>query len=376
MKQAKLPENKENPKISIIVPIYKVEKYLEQCIESIIHQTYQNLEIILVDDGSPDKCPEICDDYAKKDKRIRVIHKTNSGLGAAYNTGLNAATGEYIGFVEPDDWIEPEMYEVLYKNAKYYDTDATKCGFWIYNSLNPNLNRNRQGIPGMVCNEPRGAFKIEDYELLCAYHSSIWSYLYKASFIKNIKFVEAKGAAYVDAPFGFEFLCKAKRLSIVPRAFYHWRLENHANSSSLTDKRILAMADRFIEAKAVLKRTGKYEALKEIFYLHARNANYMTYKNVNLKFKYEYFKKLQILFSDLKSDKNFQFKYFDKNSRRWIKSIYNNHFIKATFSFQELRCFLIDFNIKKKSFLLQILGIQISKGHFHRPALITWRISS
>ena len=97
--------------ISVIVPIYKVEKYLDECIESIVNKTYRNLEIILVDDGSPDKCPEMCDQWAKKDERIRVIHKENGGLSSARNAGLDVATGDYVGFVDSDDFIERDMYE-------------------------------------------------------------------------------------------------------------------------------------------------------------------------------------------------------------------------------------------------------------------------
>lgn len=106
-------ESADMPKISVIVPFYNVERYARQCIESIKNQTYINLEIILVDDGSPDNCGEICDEYAASDNRIKVIHKPNGGLSSARNAGLDAATGEYIGFVDSDDWIEPEMYEKM-----------------------------------------------------------------------------------------------------------------------------------------------------------------------------------------------------------------------------------------------------------------------
>src|SRR5699024_9631307 len=102
----------ENYKISVIVPVYKVESYLERCILSIIKQTYKNLEIILVNDGSPDNCGELCDIYAKKDSRIKVIHKKNGGLSDARNVALDIATGDYIGFVDSDDWININMYEV------------------------------------------------------------------------------------------------------------------------------------------------------------------------------------------------------------------------------------------------------------------------
>ena len=97
--------------ISVIVPIYNVEKYLDKCIESIVNQTYKNLEIILVDDESPDNCPEICDKWAERDSRIKVIHKENGGAGSARNAGIEASSGEWIGFVDGDDWIEPNMYE-------------------------------------------------------------------------------------------------------------------------------------------------------------------------------------------------------------------------------------------------------------------------
>lgn len=102
-----------NEKVSVIVPIYKVEKYLDRCVQSILNQTYRNLEIILVDDGSPDNCPQMCDAYAKQDSRIKVIHKENGGLSDARNYGLDIAQGHYISFVDADDYIHPQMYEIM-----------------------------------------------------------------------------------------------------------------------------------------------------------------------------------------------------------------------------------------------------------------------
>ncbi len=104
-------------KVSIIVPIYKVEQYLKRCLDSLVNQTYKNIEIILVDDGSPDQCPQICDDYAREDSRIKVIHKENGGLSDARNTGLKAATGEYVMYVDSDDYIERDSCEKLINNA-------------------------------------------------------------------------------------------------------------------------------------------------------------------------------------------------------------------------------------------------------------------
>lgn len=125
----------QNSLISIIVPVYKVEDYLEKCIDSIINQTYKDLEIILVDDGSPDICPQICDDYAARDDRIRVIHKENGGLSDARNAGLDLATGDYIGFVDSDDYIAPDMYELMLESIQKNNADICICG---YKQVKPN----------------------------------------------------------------------------------------------------------------------------------------------------------------------------------------------------------------------------------------------
>ncbi len=124
------------PKISIVVPIYNVEKYLVQCVNSIINQTLTDIEIILVDDGSPDNCPKICDDYAKKDSRIKVLHKKNGGLSSARNAGIKVATGEYIGFVDSDDYIELDMYEKMYSIAKQYEVDFVMSDYYRFNDDN------------------------------------------------------------------------------------------------------------------------------------------------------------------------------------------------------------------------------------------------
>jgi len=117
----------DSPKISVIIPVYKVEMYLRKCLDSVITQTYQNLDIILVDDGSPDNCPIICDEYAERDTRIRVIHKNNGGVASARNAGLREATGEWIAWVDSDDWIEPDMYGYMLENANKYGADIAIC---------------------------------------------------------------------------------------------------------------------------------------------------------------------------------------------------------------------------------------------------------
>lgn len=120
---------KSNVLISVILPIYKVEKYLQRCVESIINQTYTNLEIILVDDGSPDGCPTICDDYATKDQRVKVVHKKNGGLSDARNAGTMCANGKYIAYVDPDDVVSSDYIEYLYRLTENGQYDISGCDF-------------------------------------------------------------------------------------------------------------------------------------------------------------------------------------------------------------------------------------------------------
>ena len=126
------------PEISIIVPVYKVEKYLDTCVRSILEQTFADFELILVDDGSPDRCGALCDAYAAEDERIIVIHKENGGLSSARNAGIEAARGNYIGFVDSDDSIAPDMYHFLYENMKKEQADLSMCGlFDVYAGREP-----------------------------------------------------------------------------------------------------------------------------------------------------------------------------------------------------------------------------------------------
>ena len=115
------------PQISVIVPVYKVEPYLDRCVKSVLNQTFSDFELILVDDGSPDECPRLCDEWATKDNRIQVIHKENGGLSDARNVGFEASTGEWITFVDSDDWLDATMYEIMLKHAANCAAQAVIC---------------------------------------------------------------------------------------------------------------------------------------------------------------------------------------------------------------------------------------------------------
>lgn len=177
----------EKEKISIIIPIYNVEQYLERCIDSVLCQTYKNLEIILVDDGSPDSCGTICDTYAKKDDRIKVIHKESSGVSDARNRGLNIATGDYIGFVDSDDYISEDMFKTLYELLKTYKADISTVSFYemfngkvigVRNSNNLEIMNKEEALKELYRDD-----KIQSY---------CWNKLFKRELFEGIRFPSGK----------------------------------------------------------------------------------------------------------------------------------------------------------------------------------------
>lgn len=171
--------------ISIIVPVYNVEKYLNKCIESIINQSYKSIEIILVDDGSKDSSGKICDKYAKSDNRIKVIHKVNGGLSDARNSGLKIAKGRYVGFVDSDDYIAPDMYEYLYKLIKNNDACISVCN---YEKIWDNITKKDEEINlynDIILNRKEALRYIIDDKILKSY---AWNKLYKVELFKNIEY--------------------------------------------------------------------------------------------------------------------------------------------------------------------------------------------
>lgn len=213
--------------ISIIVPVYNVEKYLNKCIESIINQTYRNIEIILVDDGSPDKCPEICDSYVQKDGRIKVIHKKNEGLINARKSGLEIARGEYIGFVDGDDWIGPEMYELFAKQIEKYSPDMVLSDFYYDNGKE--LSNSEQLFDREYYNKedlkkfiyPKMLFSGTYYKF--GVNPCCWSKIYKKELIKkNLPLVDGRIKMGEDAAFTYPCLIDAQSVATIKKPCYHY----------------------------------------------------------------------------------------------------------------------------------------------------------
>lgn len=233
-------------KISVIIPIYNVERYLRQCLDSVINQTYWNLEILLIDDGSPDHCGGICDEYAQKDNRIRVLHKKNAGVHAAWNDGLEMATGDWVSFVDSDDWVETSMYEKMLSDPRSNEADIiiTSGYFWEEDRgqfirkafIEPVFFQNGSGkeflqIRAMI--RPKGA---KTKGAL----SYIWSKLYRTSFIRkvNLKFDPSIRTGMMgDLLFNLDAYEYAGTVLGLDLCGYHYRITNTSGTGKFDPER-------------------------------------------------------------------------------------------------------------------------------------------
>lgn len=204
------------PLISVIVPIYKVEAYLDKCISSIVNQTHTNLEIILVDDGSPDNCPTICDAWAAKDSRIKVIHKENGGLSDARNAGMTIATGALIGFVDSDDWIEADMYQLLYDHMTENDCDISVCGVeMVWEDGTPPRMLTSRGCCVLDSQSAMRAI-IEESSL----KQPVWYKLYKTELVRDILF--PVGKYHEDVFWSYQAVGRARRVAVFDKPCYFY----------------------------------------------------------------------------------------------------------------------------------------------------------
>ena len=223
----------QNPKISVIVPVYKVDQYLTKCLSSIMNQTMEELEIIIVDEGEYDRCREIIDFFQAHDPRIIAPHQKNGGYGASCNLGFRIAKGEYISIIESDDFIEPEMYEEMYYYATKLGADVVKTPYYEYFSDGTRRDCSyrrmiNDSVPQNMC------FSMKEFGELLQVHASLWSGIYKNSYLKeqNIMFVEAKGAAYVDVGFRIDTLINTNKVAWLDKPYYNYRVDSLGSSTN------------------------------------------------------------------------------------------------------------------------------------------------
>lgn len=248
------------PLVSVIVPTYNTEKFLDQCLESIRAQTHRNLEVLCINDGSTDGSLDIMKRHAAQDARVRVIDKENGGYGAGCNRGIDEATGEWLAIVEPDDWIDPTMFEEMLAFAARFDEriDLIKTPWWDLKDWNDpaKMKAYPSLLTGHIAASRRPFTVCENPEFL-AYHPSIWSALYRRDFIleRQIRFPEYPGAGWADNPFLIDTVCQAQTMVYYDRPFYRYRADlpgstlNHATPELVTRPfdRWLTMTDRVEE---------------------------------------------------------------------------------------------------------------------------------
>ena len=263
-----------NDLITVVVPIYNVEPYLHKCVDSILNQTYKNIEIILVDDGSTDSCGEICDSYANKDKRIIVIHKENGGLSDARNAGIEILTGKYVTFIDSDDWVEPTYVEQLYKLLAQNDADLSMCDFYCIDSDNHIYNSPATDGEVFVWNRE------EALSMLLAVNkmsTSAWAKLYKSKYFVDKGIRYPKGKLYEDIPVTYKIVLEADKIVFGNYALYNYFIRQQSISNTgFTPRRMHAIENLESVLPQVLQQFPQLEGLCSVARFCVNFETYLT----------------------------------------------------------------------------------------------------
>jgi glycosyltransferase involved in cell wall biosynthesis len=277
-------------KVSIIVPVYNVEKYIRRCLDSVLSQTFTGFECILVDDCSPDKCPEICDSYAKKDARVKVIHKKqNEGLPQARKTGFEISSGEYIIFIDSDDWIEPDMIEKLYSAAFESNADIVACDFYKYNEYGYEYEIQTLDTKNYINN------------LGFVNQCAVWNKLLRREIVALIKF--PKAGKYEDRAITQQALYYSRNIIKVPSPLYHYAYNQESTFRGINVNTYSGWIENILFVINFL-----HDNLKEKFVLKEKNIN--EYVN-NFKF-------VILSNKELRREKRFLRFYPQSGFKKWL----------------------------------------------------------
>lgn len=283
-----------NPKISVIIPVYNVEDYLEECLDSIINQTFKDLEIICINDGSQDNSLNILEEYAEKDNRIKIITTKNQGLSAARNRGLENITGDYVYFIDSDDYLELTAFEELYALAEEKSLDLIHFKFSNFNEetgeKSSNLNKQMQTFEKTIGD------KVFDYkeikEFIIPFDVTVFSKFFKRSLIKDMRFEE--GCIFEDNLFYINYIFKAKRIYFYNKSLHNRRIRTESIIHSGTKNHVDVLKIHNL-TRDMLLEYGLYEEFKDELFKKKILVTYSRFQNVNPKFK-EYF------FNEIKKD--------------------------------------------------------------------------
>ena len=250
------PENGAMPLISVIVPIYKVEPYLHRCVDSLLAQSYQNIEVLLVDDGSPDQCPRICDAYAERDARVRVIHKPNGGLSDARNAGMDAARGEYLAFVDGDDYVDPDMYSALCQALLSSGDKLAICGFNKVTDGGALRRKTDMRYPERMTED-------EFWYQLFFPHRDLgtvaWNKLYHRSILEGLHF--PVGAIHEDEWLVHQYVSRAEHITVVNRCLYYYVVREGSITAQPLSPRSLSILPAFSQRLAYFSEEKKQRAV-------------------------------------------------------------------------------------------------------------------
>lgn len=250
--------------ITVIIPVYNTAAYLPECLDSVLNQTYRDLQIILVNDGSSDNSGAICDEYAAKDGRITVIHQKNQGVSAARNKGLELLKGEWVSFIDSDDWLEPDMYFSMLNDAEKNKADIVACDIYV----EENDRQHIENIWHSHLKETEKPFSDEDKYLLgFAYVPSLWNKLISAKLIDGIEF-STQYAYGEDALFLCSAAIKADRIKALPKLLYHYRIEREGNVVSASiNPRLYDHIDTYDKIAQAMLEHGAENAAAQIVYI-------------------------------------------------------------------------------------------------------------
>lgn len=282
--------------VSIVIPVYNVELYLKKCMESIINQTYKNLEIIIVDDGSLDNCPKICDEYSKKDKRIKVIHKENGGLSDARNAGIDIATGKYITFVDSDDYVSHDYVEYMYSLIRKYKAQIATCETEVINTEKNKLIKPTKFEENIEVFSKKELF----YNILFAQKVDVSAYskLYETSLFKDIRY--PKGVVYEDTATTYKLIEKCNKIVTGNKKCYYYCLrygsiskkdgfnENEYDYIKNTEKMLNYLQEHYPDLEEAINRFDVYanfRILRLLLFTKPRNKEMekKTFNNIKEK---------------------------------------------------------------------------------------------
>ena len=279
-------------KVSIIIPVYNVENYLKKCLDSVISQTLDDIEIICVNDGSKDNSLKILLDYAEKNSNIKIINKENGGLGNTRNIGISCANGEYIGFVDSDDWVSEDMFEKLYDNAKKFDSDIAMSPI---NIVDENSHTTRYDLPyfTLECFDEsfynRSFNHYDANDFIFRISVTVWNKIYKTSFLSDIGAKFPEGLIFEDNPFFYKVFLNAKRVSLVNEYLYYHRFNREGSIITEKNNKYLDIFKIHEISMNIFKESGFFDYYKINLVKYLINSFLNRYNMVSTDLKQEFF---------------------------------------------------------------------------------------